>query len=545
MLKTDAITKNKRNSATKTETQNPNNNTMNSNINALNASYNYLLIKNLPMDINEETIRDFFKDYQTIEEVIIVKNSNNIYLKFGEMAEIKQILEKSEIQPYEYEGQRLKMCFVNKLPLDLNEKSRIVLVTLYYEKIEVNVHSVYDIFKEFGAIRKIIIFKKKNYQVFIEFESSEDAFFFKQALHNINYKGFFFLKIQFTKKNELIVNANNIYEYDFSKPDLTLNGSTTFPQNSQSNPAVNVNIITSLKNLELNNNFNAEINKISKNNESMSSIHEKHNEGQYNIKISNLNPDVKHRAIFNLFSLYGNIEKISLHKANNTAIVTYENDFSQPTACFYLNDVNFFDRKINVQLAKENDIEPKYSKSFILDPQMQSPVSPIITRNLNEENIIYYNNPKYKIDFNSKTKSIQKPNKILYLYNISPVIDIESIKDMFETFEAVISMNYLNETKNCAIAIFDSVESAIKILCIFRNINIGDKLLRINFANDSLIKQNALMKEQATIKYSTFSNLDRTKERFTPNENMKRNNLKGVSYTPQSNFLKSYDNFHL
>ncbi len=71
------------------------------------------------------------------------------------------------------------MCFVNKLPLDLNPTSRIVLITVYNEKIEINVKSVYEIFKEFGMIRKIIIFKKKNFQIFVEFDSADDAFFFK------------------------------------------------------------------------------------------------------------------------------------------------------------------------------------------------------------------------------------------------------------------------------------------------------------------------------------------------------------------------------
>lgn len=42
---------------------------------------------------------------------------------------------------------------------------------------------------------KIVMFKKKNYQAFIEFDTSQEARNFKQNLHNRNFRGMFFLKI--------------------------------------------------------------------------------------------------------------------------------------------------------------------------------------------------------------------------------------------------------------------------------------------------------------------------------------------------------------
>ena len=76
------------------------------------------------------------------------------------------------------------MCIVNKRPLDLNQISKIVLVTIYNEKMKINVFNVFDIFKEFGNILKIVIFKKKNFQILIEFENSENAKIFKKKCHN-------------------------------------------------------------------------------------------------------------------------------------------------------------------------------------------------------------------------------------------------------------------------------------------------------------------------------------------------------------------------
>lgn len=66
---------------------------------------------------------------------------------------------------------------------------------MYQEKVEINAFSIYETFKEFGTINKVVVFKKKNYQIFIEFEMTKDALKFKQTLHNQNFKGFFYLKI--------------------------------------------------------------------------------------------------------------------------------------------------------------------------------------------------------------------------------------------------------------------------------------------------------------------------------------------------------------
>lgn len=179
----------------------------------------FLLIKNVLNALTKDSVTELFKDKTSLSEVIVVKNSNNIYIKFSNPAELAQILSEAETKPIMLNGEELRMCSVHKLPLDLNEKSNIVLTTFYNEKIEVNAHSIFEVFTEFGRIVKIIVFKKKNFQALIQFESANDAFFFKQALHNVNFKGLFFLKIQFTRKNELVINDNNIYEFDYTNAE--------------------------------------------------------------------------------------------------------------------------------------------------------------------------------------------------------------------------------------------------------------------------------------------------------------------------------------
>lgn len=165
----------------------------------------YLLIKNLPENTSEEDIKQIFEQCSSLEKIVVIPKINNVYVKFGDLAEIRILVEQQDVTPLVFNGTKLRLCFVNKLPLDLNDKSRVLLITVYEEKIELTAHGIYDMFKDTAHICKIVIFKKKNYQVFIEFKNCSDAAFFKEAYDNTNYKGYFFLKIQFTKKDTLNV----------------------------------------------------------------------------------------------------------------------------------------------------------------------------------------------------------------------------------------------------------------------------------------------------------------------------------------------------
>ena len=59
---------------------------------------------------------------------------------------------------------------------------------------------------------------------------------------------------------------------------------------------------------------------------------------------------------------------------------------------------------------------------------------------------------------------------------------------MFETVEPVNEIYFLNESKNSALVFFDRLEQAVKILCMFKNMTLIDKNLKINFANQNLVK---------------------------------------------------------
>lgn len=62
------------------------------------------------------------------------------------------------------------------------------------------------------------------------------------------------------------------------------------------------------------------------------------------------------------------------------------------------------------------------------------------------------------------------------------------MQELFETVEPVSDIYYLNESKNSALVFFEGLDQAVKILCMFKNMTLIDKNLKINFANQNLVR---------------------------------------------------------
>ena len=428
-----------------------------------NSTHYYLLIKNPPSDLTKKNLYKKFSKNKFFEEIMIIKNSKNIYIKFVNLKAINEIIQKNDSLK-KNDKKKLNLSLVNKLPLDLNKSSRIVLVTIYNEKVQINVFSISDVFKQFGVIKKIIIFRKKNYQVFIEFENHSQALKFKQSLHNKKYKNFFFLKIQFTQKKNLIINDNNLNEYDFTneiqnthqinhihnytnqnyKIDLTVNINNN--NININNNILNKNIISSLQNIDFFCN-------------KKKNLSEK--KGPFVLKIKYLDERIKKSYLFNLFSLYGKIEKININLLNKEGFVYFKIYNDLKTTYDILNKIPFFGRELNLEIIKNSNSDSEIKNSNFSPPK------------------------KYKNNLYNKKRIINKPHKVLYVYNLSPQINLESIKEFFENFEIVVNYRYINKNKNSALFIFHNSDSATRILCYFKNMNFMNKIIKINFANNN------------------------------------------------------------
>lgn len=89
------------------------------------ANPTFLLIKNLGPRVDESNVRELLGDHVVISSLKIVKNSNNVYVRFENPQQIHKLIQDHEKNPLTFRNKKVKMCLVNKLPLDLNQKSKI------------------------------------------------------------------------------------------------------------------------------------------------------------------------------------------------------------------------------------------------------------------------------------------------------------------------------------------------------------------------------------------------------------------------------------
>lgn len=118
----------------------------------------------------------------------------------------------------------------------------------------------------------------------------------------------FYLKIQFTQKTHLRIKPNSPFEKNFQTSGFVRNKTTSIQDFS----------------------FNT------------------HDDGEYILKIHKVAQDVKHKAIFNLFSIYGVILRISIDKDTQEVFIYYNNKSNVLSAIENLQDSYFFDKPLSL-----------------------------------------------------------------------------------------------------------------------------------------------------------------------------------------------------
>lgn len=473
----------------------------------------YLLVKNLPANITEREVWSLFQDSVSLEKVFILPKTSNVYLKFTSAVELQSILAANEALPMVYQGQRLKVGSVMKLPLDLNNASKVVLMTIYDEKIEVTAQAVFQLFKDACRPLRIIVFKKKNYQVFIEFDAVEEAAAFKDNFDNINYNGFFFMKVQFTRKHSLNITRNSSMEHDFTPyQDFKLRYQTVdlnFLDQDPQRAALGghpgawhhpPNVVPSLQNFDDFGDCQApEPFKEVANDVTLDTSEDKA-EYFYLLHLSNLGCEIRVKGIFNLFSLYGNIEKISADFPRKKATVFYLTEFEQMTAHHCLDKIKLFGNDLGLTTSKV----PRTAQLGGLYP-----------------NLVQYkkNADCRQMTTMSKLRVINKPNNVLYVFNLSPGVTLDALKAVLGREAPVEDLYYSNESRNSALVFFKTVDEAARILCLYKNTSLGDKSLKINFANGNLLKaKDASQRKSKFVSLQNFNDLSTLLDFETPAE---------------------------
>lgn len=562
----------------------------------------FLLVKHFPPQFTEADVRAVFIDAKSITKVYLCPNSRNVYLKFSDQWELRRIVDDNLAHPLVVNGVKVRMSVVSKLPLDLNTESRVVIVTLYYEKIGIDAFSIYDFLRPFGEVNRIAIYKKKSYQALVEFADEEDARDFVARADNKHHPHFF-TRVQFTQKEELVINANTRMEYDFVRArEEDLSRSRGLPRQAEHwgreepkhfekksweehvgheragreapreavhRPAPRQFALAKSTQVLPTQPLKTDPRFDRRRQASYTSFHEEEGyadegpdsrsnvqsfsgsqgsgaldrqrgadraredqvcddddrptsirrplpkkqerwlsddssggSGGHGVRrgsgqgsrrgskrpvaphttpvqqrtqpvnallISNLPAEMGQKQVFNLFSLYGNITSIMHNAQRGQAFVFYRTQLDQVTAFDHLNDTEVFGRQLDIQL------EHRWIDAFDDPAYETTPYK--LTEQFSAAN------------YAERSRSIIRPNATLYVFNLTPQVTLALIQELFQELRPVLQIEYLNQSMNSCLVYFETKEAAASCLALFKNINMLEKGLKINFANEERAAQ--------------------------------------------------------
>ncbi|XP_015260019.1 PREDICTED: heterogeneous nuclear ribonucleoprotein L-like isoform X1 [Cyprinodon variegatus] len=306
---------------------------------------------------------------------------------------------------------------------DPSSRNKVLLLSIQNPLYPISTDVLYTVCNPVGNVQRIVIFKRNGIQAMVEFQSVEDAQKAKMALNGADiYSGCCTLKIEYARPNRLNVVRNDTSSWDYTKPFLLhrdpgkgrhrqailgehpSNGYgphcplLPLPPNSRYRGSHEVQELVSYKHL------------LPKTFSSSSSLRSTHLGASAVAMVSGLHPNKMNCSrIFNLFCLYGNVEKVKFMKSvPGTALVEMADEYAVDRAVTHLNSTKVFGKKLNVCVSRQQAVIP--SQVFELADGSSSYQDFSLTRNNRFSSAHGHRN------------IIQPPTAVLHFYNAPPTL---------------------------------------------------------------------------------------------------------------------------
>ncbi|XP_074641885.1 polypyrimidine tract-binding protein 1-like isoform X18 [Tubulanus polymorphus] len=370
----------------------------------------------------------------------------------------------------------------NEVVSDENKKTvlRVIVEHLLYH---VTIDVLYEIFRKFGAVQKIITFNKNNtFQALIQMANPLSARLAKDDLNGKNiYNGCCTLKIDFSKLNALNVKYNNEKSRDFTNNNLPA-GDITLDQGVAAFGKLAMHpegFITSQL---------AGIPGFPHHAAALGAGLPMPGQQQTGpvLLVSNLNEQkITPDDLFTLFGVYGDVQRVKIifNKKDN-ALVQFADALQAQTALTHTDKLKLWGKQIKVapskhpvvQMPKEGQPDAGLTKDFVNSPLHR------------------FKKPNSKNHHN-----IFPPSATLHLSNIPLNVTEEQIKDAFQqTGGSVVAFKFFPVTKTdessdsrkdrkMALIQMGSIEEATHALIAMHNYQLSDSShLRVSFSKSTI-----------------------------------------------------------
>uniref|UniRef100_A0AAY4AL57 RRM domain-containing protein n=1 Tax=Denticeps clupeoides TaxID=299321 RepID=A0AAY4AL57_9TELE len=350
---------------------------------------------------------------------------------------------------------------------DPNSGNKVLLLSIQNPLYPITTDVLYTVCNPIGNVLRIVIFKRNGIQ----------AMKAKAALNGADiYAGCCTLKIEYARPSRLNVIRNDNDSWDYTKPFLVRRERGKGRQRQA--------ILGEHPSSYIDNGYGSHcpLLPLPSNNRFKRSSHEIPEVVSYPLPqtssymghasssvamVSGLHPTKMNCIrIFNLFCLYGNIEKVKFMKSvPGTALVEMGDEYAVDRAITHLNSIKVFSKRLNVCVSKQHAVIP--SQVFELEDGSSSYKDFAMTRN-----------NRFTSAGQASKNIIQPPSCVLHFYNVPPCVTEDELLQLckehdvpgfikFKVFDAKPSSKTIS-----GLLEFDSKTNAVEVLTVLNHYQI-------------------------------------------------------------------------
>ncbi|XP_070833134.1 heterogeneous nuclear ribonucleoprotein L-like [Chaetodon trifascialis] len=359
-----------------------------------------------------------------------------------------------------------------------NSGNKVLLLSIQNPLYPITTDVLYTVCNPIGSVLRIVIFKRNGIQAMVEFESVQCAQKAKAALNGADiYAGCCTLKIEYARPTRLNVIKNDNESWDYTKPYLVRRDRgkgrqrqailgehpSSYSDNGYGPPCPLLplpgNSRYKLASVDVPDMVSYPL-------PQSSSSYSGHAPSSVAM-VSGLHPSKMNcTRIFNLFCLYGNIEKVKFMKSvPGTALVEMGDEYAVDRAITHLNSIKVFGKRLNVCVSKQHAVIP--SQVFELEDGSSSYKDFAMTRN-----------NRFSSAGQASKNIIQPPSAVLHYYNVPPCISQDHLLRLctehdvpgfikFKMFDAKPSSKTIS-----GLLEFDSKTEAVEVLTVLNHYQI-------------------------------------------------------------------------
>ncbi|KAM4695402.1 heterogeneous nuclear ribonucleoprotein L-like [Discoglossus pictus] len=396
-------------------------------------------VRGLGESVVEADLVDALTKFGKICYVMMMSFKRQALVEFEDVESSKSCVSFATSQPVYIAGQQAYFNYSTSKRItrpanteDPSGGNKVLLLSIQNPLYPITVDVLYSVCNPVGKVERIVIFKRSGIQAMVEFDTVPSAQKAKAALNGADiYAGCCTLKIEYARPTRLNVIRNDNDSWDYSKPYLSRRDQGKgrqrqailgdHPSSYRYDGYGSHGPLLPLPNrYRMGSRDTPELVSYPLPQTSYSYMHGGPPVGSVAMVSCLHQEKMNCSRVFNLFCLYGNIEKIKFMKTiPGTALVEMGDEYDVDRAVTHLNNVKVFGKRLNVCVSKQHSVVP--SQIFELEDGTSS-----------YKDFAMSKNNRFTSVGQASKNIIQPPSCVLHYYNVPLCMDEEMFQKLCE-----------------------------------------------------------------------------------------------------------------